>query len=320
MKSKLIMLLAILLLSFGASQAADSVAIYIYDVTNDVVLDPTTDTIYTLDADGNELSYQMWIGLENDVELGGMSLGFKISSSDGVLWQYDAQVDGISGDSNLAAVTVFPGCRLDPHDDVFDMTGLLITDADTDGALDDLMMFGGVSLSASLPTGPMQPMIALHFTPGGVTFPEEKTLCFDSTFIPPSGAFVYVDPLGSTFSPAIAPEICFPVASLFEPVATGDENSGVPDVFDLSQNHPNPFNPVTTISYSVARKTNVNISVFNILGQKVATLVDGEVAAGPQEARWEGVDDNGSNVASGIYFYKMITDDFIETRKMALMR
>jgi hypothetical protein len=313
------MLLAVLLLSFGVSHAADVVAISVYDVTNDVVLNPATDTIYTLDADGNPLSYQMWIGLENSVDLGGLSLGFRISSTDGVIWQYDAQPDGISGDDNLAAVTVVPGSRMDPHDDVFDLTGLLVTDQDTDGALDDLILFGGVSLFASLPIGPMQNMIALHFTPGGVVYPEVKSMCFDSTFIPPSGNFVFVNTLGSTFPPTIGPAVCFPVASLDVNAADG-ENPVVPYTFDLGQNYPNPFNPVTVIAYSVARKTNVNISVFNILGQKVATLVDGEVLAGPQEARWEGVDDNGDNVASGIYFYKMVTDDFVETRKMALMR
>jgi hypothetical protein len=108
------------------------------------------------------------------------------------------------------------------------------------------------------------------------------------------------------------------VASLFE----SDVNEIKPDKFsfDLGQNFPNPFNPVTEIDYSVERKTHVNISVFNILGQKVATLVDGEKDAGKYEAVWEGIDDNGDQVASGIYFYKMYTTDFVETRKMVLMR
>jgi len=308
-----------LLLTFGASQAADSVAIAIYDVTNDVVLDPATDTIYTLDAGGGPLSYQLWVSLENDVDLNGMSLGFRLWSDDGVVWNYDAQPDYVGDEGGIEAVTVVAGSRMDPPDDVFDMTGLLVTEQDVDGAMDDLVMFGGVSLTGSLASGPMQTMIALHFTPGGVTYPDVKTLCFDSSFIPPAGDFAYVNTLGGTFAPAIAPMICFPVASLDEGAAD-DEQPVKPYTFDMGQNYPNPFNPTTVIDYSVARKCEVNISVFNILGQQVANLVDGEVEAGPHQAIWEGVDDNGDQVASGIYFYKMTTDDYIETRKMALMR
>jgi hypothetical protein len=204
------MLLAILLLSFGASQAADSVAVYMYDVTNDAVLDPATDTIYTLDATGTPMQYQMWVGLESDVDLAGMSLGFRIWSVDGVEWTYDAQVDGwgpTGQNTGLAAVTVVPGSRLDPPSSAFDMTQLLITEKDVDGMLDDTVVFGGVSMLQVLELGPMQPMLRLHFTPGNVVYPEVKNLCFDSAFVPPAANWVFTNELGTTFPPAIAPAI-----------------------------------------------------------------------------------------------------------------
>lgn len=322
MKSKLLMLLVLLLMSFGVSQAADSVAVYVYDVANDVVLDPTTDTIFTLDAfAGTPLNYQLWIALENDINLGGMSLGFRLWSDDGVEWQYDAQAEGLgpSGPgTGKAAVTVITGSRMDPPGDVFDMTGLLINEKDVDGLVYDTVGFGGVSMMDSLALGPLEPMIALHFTPGGVDYPNTRTMCFDSAFVPPAAGWAYSTTGGSTFPPGIAQALCFPVKNPYFNDAENDKP--VPHTFDLGQNYPNPFNPTTRITYSVARKTNLNISVFNILGQHVATLVDREVDAGPDEVLWDGNDATGDQVASGIYFYKMYTKDFVETRKMVLMR
>jgi len=319
MKRKSIMLLAILLLSFGVSQAADSVAVWIYNATQDYVLDPASDVMYLYDNGDNPQSYQIWIGLENDADLGGMSLGFRISSADGVTWTYDAQVDGLG---TLDAVTTPPGARLNPAagpTGTFDMTGLLITEKSIDGMVDDTMVFGGVSMNNVLAIGPMQPMIIIHFTPGNVADGEVKHFCVDSAFVPPAANWAYSNIYGTTYPPKIGPATCVTVT--FKPVedASGPQ-AGVPSVFSLSQNYPNPFNPSTVVNYSLERKCHVSISVFNILGQKVKTLVNEELDAGPYQAIWDGNDEGGAHVASGIYFYKMVTDSFVETRKMVLMR
>lgn len=316
MKRRLLMVLAVLLLSFGVSQAADSVYIAVYDVAGDSLLSPG-DTIYLADTAGNPLSYQFLIALENDGILGGLSLGFRIYSVDGATWNWDAQPDGLPSDG-LAAFTVDTTSRLHPHEDVLDMTGLLVTEQDVDGQLDDSVTLGGVALWEGLPIGPMETMIAGHFTPSGVQAGETKEMCFDSAFIPPAGEWTYADLGGITRAPAMGPGICFPVNAGGK--AADDGEGAVPYSYSLDQNYPNPFNPVTVFSYSVARKTHVNIAVFNILGQTVATLVDEDVEAGPHKVVWEGIDDNGNPAASGIYFYKMYTGSYVETRKMVLMR
>jgi hypothetical protein len=316
------MLLTLLVLSFGAVQAADLVTIGVYDVTNDVLLNPATDTIVTQDAAGIDLPYQLWFSLENDDPLGGMSLGFRIFSVDGVTWQYQAQTGGWGEggqDAGFAAVTIVTGSRMDPVGDVFDMTDLLVTEKDVDGMLDDTVLFGGVSLFGSLPAGTSEPMMALHFIAGGVAFGEVKNLCFDSSFVPPAGTWAYSSTGGTTYPPDFSGQLCFPVITL-NPNDVGDNGDAIPATFGISQNYPNPFNPDTKIEYSVARKTHVNISVFNILGQQVSNLVNEEVDAGVYEVIWDGRNDNGSQVASGIYFYKMDTDEYVETRKMVLMR
>jgi len=98
------------------------------------------------------------------------------------------------------------------------------------------------------------------------------------------------------------------------------EPVSVPSAFSLSQNYPNPFNPSTRIDYSLPGPCHVEIAIFNILGQRVTTLVDQDLDAGPHTVEWQGKDSGGHTVASGIYFYRIKTDAFIESKKMVLMK
>ena len=96
--------------------------------------------------------------------------------------------------------------------------------------------------------------------------------------------------------------------------------SEVPSAYQLGQNYPNPFNPTTTISYNLKENSKVEITIFSLLGQKIRTLVDGWESAGFRTVRWDGRDDSGSLVASGVYIYRLKADRFIATRKMILLR
>ncbi len=96
--------------------------------------------------------------------------------------------------------------------------------------------------------------------------------------------------------------------------------SAKPKSFSLSQNYPNPFNAVTIISFALPYASDVKVEIFNILGQKVKDLVDEKVSAGYKQVVWDGRDNDGVNVASGIYFYRIRAGDFVETRKMTLLK
>jgi len=94
----------------------------------------------------------------------------------------------------------------------------------------------------------------------------------------------------------------------------------IPTAYALRQNSPNPFNPVTSVSYDLPKAGDVQIAVFNVLGQHVTDLVNGYQEAGSHEVVWDGKDNGGSSVASGIYFYRIKTNEFSDTKKMLLLK
>lgn len=96
--------------------------------------------------------------------------------------------------------------------------------------------------------------------------------------------------------------------------------SSLPTEFRLNQNYPNPFNPDTRIGFSLPSQSNVTLEVFSLLGQRVATLHEGSLPTGFHEVIWSGSDDNGSAVATGVYFYRLTAENFVQTKKMVLLK
>ncbi|MBN1212508.1 MAG: T9SS type A sorting domain-containing protein [candidate division Zixibacteria bacterium] len=94
----------------------------------------------------------------------------------------------------------------------------------------------------------------------------------------------------------------------------------VPGGFQLYDNYPNPFNPNTIISYDLPDAAYVKLEIFNLLGRKVATLVDGVQEAGHKQVEWRSTDDSGRKVSSGIYLYRLTAGDFAQSRKMILLK
>ncbi|MEW5923440.1 MAG: T9SS type A sorting domain-containing protein [Candidatus Zixiibacteriota bacterium] len=152
--------------------------------------------------------------------------------------------------------------------------------------------------------------------------------CFDTCQIPnvaptPGMYDWLLEDMNSFFlSAAEGPSqpLCWEVVDTSQSPVNELENGILPTNFELGQNYPNPFNPSTKLDFAVPTFSKVNISVFNILGQKIATLVDGEYAAGYYSVDWDSRGDDGSEVASGIYFYKLEANNFTDTKKLMLIR
>ncbi|MGE5456841.1 MAG: T9SS type A sorting domain-containing protein, partial [Methanococcaceae archaeon] len=93
------------------------------------------------------------------------------------------------------------------------------------------------------------------------------------------------------------------------------ENNNIPDEYTLNQNYPNPFNPATKISYSIPKEGNVKLTVYNLIGSRVAVLVDEYKPAGNYS-----IDFNGKDLSSGIYFYKLESGNFTSVKKLTFLK
>ncbi len=93
-----------------------------------------------------------------------------------------------------------------------------------------------------------------------------------------------------------------------------------PETYQLYQNYPNPFNPATTIEYALSSAADVELAVFNISGQKVRTLVNERVAAGGYQTVWDGRDDRGNSVSTGVYLYRLSANNTVQSKKMLFVK
>jgi hypothetical protein len=113
----------------------------------------------------------------------------------------------------------------------------------------------------------------------------------------------YVDPSGTEIS-----------------ISASAKPNQLPGRYELDQNYPNPFNPETVISFDLPKSGHVSLMVFNMLGETVGTLVEGFLPAGPQQVTFSGRDDSGDALPSGVYLYRLKSDDYSATRKMVLLK
>ena len=94
-----------------------------------------------------------------------------------------------------------------------------------------------------------------------------------------------------------------------------DEAVGIPTVYSLSQNYPNPFNPATTIEYQIPKQSLVKLTIFDLLGREITTLVNEQKGAGTYSVKFE-----ASSLSGGVYFYKLEAGNFIQTRKLLFLK
>jgi flagellar hook assembly protein FlgD len=103
-------------------------------------------------------------------------------------------------------------------------------------------------------------------------------------------------------------------------VTSGKSETILPDAFALYQNYPNPFNPQTVIKYALPEDCQVKLTIYNILGQRVRAIVDQFQSAGFQMVIWDGRDDKGNLLASGVYFCKMTAGNYVDVKKMTVLK
>lgn len=166
-----------------------------------------------------------------------------------------------------------------------------------------------------------------------------KFLQPDPKFITPQGFVTYsIDPdddnvdfwgnwesveaaynVGDTIGIFIYTLLAIPPEPICGIIGLSDATTHIMD-YALNQNYPNPFNPITTISYQLHTSNDVELTIYNILGQRVKSLVDEKQPAGFYQVRWDGKNEKNQQVSSGIYFYRLRAGSFVHTKKMILLR
>ena len=104
----------------------------------------------------------------------------------------------------------------------------------------------------------------------------------------------------------------------YDYLSTADE--GIPTEFVLHDNYPNPFNPTTTLRFDLPEVSNITLTIYNMLGQKVRTFDYQNTSAGYHSVTWNATNDLGQQVGAGVYLYQLQTKDFVKTRKMVLLK
>jgi hypothetical protein len=150
----------------------------------------------------------------------------------------------------------------------------------------------------------------------GASLPSEVTFYFGLANLP-----------GTSMDPELLNVVCGypdmnnPIVVSTQALVSTDDQQSVPNAFALNQNYPNPFNPSTQISFDIPEASElVSLSVYNILGQNINTLVSRSMSAGRYTQEWDATDELGNPVASGIYFYELRSSDFVSRKKMLLIR
>ena len=103
-------------------------------------------------------------------------------------------------------------------------------------------------------------------------------------------------------------------------ITTSLDGMGIPDVFALHNNYPNPFNPVTNITYDIPEVAEVRLDIYNVAGQKVRTLTQGHHEPGRYRIQWNATNDFGQQLSSGMYIYRIVAGDFVSVKKLILMK
>jgi hypothetical protein len=146
---------------------------------------------------------------------------------------------------------------------------------------------------------------------------EEQYVFIDTTCDPINGHLIFGDTLGMI---EYTPIFYAGGFTYGEPTGMDEGDLPIPKSYGLYQNYPNPFNTNTNIEFALPRACHVIIEIFNILGQNVSELVSKQMEAGYHTVSWDGTTNDGEEAPSGLYFYRLRTDYFVQTKKMVMLR
>ncbi len=273
-------------------------------------------------SDGNidgssAIQVDIYIDNESSGDWCGGNFAFGFSSPDGSITEI-THID-VAGDDDYPSVEYINGFAT--------MMNMFIFPAaegiDMDGSLPDKIAWGVAGMGCMPASAANMAYIRFNIQIDYSTTGTTGQFCLDSINLAESGGgedwdWIFLE----EYSPVtFNGPYCWTITNLTHTdVELIQDTDVLPTDFGLEQNYPNPFNPNTTFDFALPRQSAVQIDIFNVLGQKIKTLADGEYEAGHYSVNWDGTDDIGSSAATGIYFYRMNAGDFQDTKKLMLLK
>jgi len=258
----------------------------------DIRQDPTRpDSVWVTDVQANVGSYAVVdVGLYNAVNIQEVSLAFN--------WNSDRLTFDSISYAGLRGETA-PSRSINK----------------SNGAKQLLAMF---TFNSGSPLTPGSGIAARLYFTVNPNAPETTVIIDSTSFLGSQSTYLLLtaDDGGSSFAPN------FHRGSIALKLGTdvNDGSGNLPKAFALSQNYPNPFNPTTEIQFSLPKASNVRLDIYNILGAQVRTLTDRQYAAGTHTLSFDGRNESGQQLATGLYFYRITADSFVQTKKMMLLK
>lgn len=202
---------------------------------------------------------------------------------------------------------------------VMDSTHVTMASIDTSGSFTSFLLAKPVTVDSSFFAG-----IIMSTAPGdliGMVSTDDGCNAAPNSWERWSDGTWHTIESAWTNSQGLPLKIDFAIFPVVQTTATSvQENGPGPESFTLQQNYPNPFNPTTSITYSVAENTRVKLTIYNLAGQEIRTLVNGFENAGTRTVNWDGYDSRGRRVASGIYLYRLSAGTREISKKMLLLK
>lgn len=249
--------------------------------------------------DGPSSTFEVEVWVFSDNVIMEMGSGYK--------WDELATTSKVQVVSAVATPTVIAA---------FDLVRLFWEDSVATTNANNRFLFGGYShASAGLAGSGGRRLIATYTFATTADWSITDFVTVDTSSFGPESELFLKEDLDNIYTPYWTGAITIANVS-----AVASEDGQLPASFALTQNYPNPFNPITTIGFSVPSRSWVNLSVYNSLGRRVVTLVDEPLSPGNYTHEWDATNGDGARVASGVYFYKMTSDGFVQTNKMVLVK
>ena len=247
----------------------------------------------------------------------GASNGFTMTATGDATWSFSGSFQDYFYQDAFSSV-------------VWNFGGLLFTEYDMDGFSPDMFLTGGAALppSGGMPVISDEPYFHLILDIGS----GEGEICIDSSYLAPSGTWkfsqmtcgqggaedrpLFVDKYGNDDNHPI----CITVSEQYVDAADDFDTDNVTHPIALHQNYPNPFNPSTTIEFYLDRTARVGLHIFNVVGQRVKLFDLGQLGRGTHSVAWDGKDDAGELLPSGLYFCRMEAGSQTKLKKMILLK